>query len=219
MMTLSSLMLVAAALLFTVADGALFALAIGMRSTQASLFSVCLSLYIMDYIGKRQLTDIESRRIVYSGAAWLLGSVHRRLALGCGVCQRPFYLSALTTTAGAAWYFWRLRLHRNPVLLGPVSEVTSPAANVVRFIGQRHLRIAYGITVSRAVFWAVLFIYGPIYVIEAGLPAWVAGSFLSIASAMLLLSPVIRRIADRYGSRSTIVGALLFIAVCMVGVA
>ncbi len=45
----------------------------GSGSAEASIFSVCLSLYIMDYIGKRDLTANESRRIVYSGMAWLVG--------------------------------------------------------------------------------------------------------------------------------------------------
>ena len=41
-----------------------------------------------------------------------------------------------------------------------------------------------------------LFIYGPIYVIEAQL-GWIAGGLLSLVSALLLVSPLIRKSADR----------------------
>ena len=50
-------------------------------------------------------------------------------------------------------------------------------------------------------------------VVEADLPKWLAGVFLSVASAMLFLSPVVRRIADRFGTRSTIVGACAVMSV------
>ena len=46
-----------------------------------------------------------------------------------------------------------------------------------------------------------VFIYGPIYVVEAGLPNWVAGAFLSVVSSLLVISPLIRRLASRFGTR------------------
>ena len=52
---LSGVFLIAAALVLYVGSGLVFALGIGLRAAAASLFSVCLSLYIMDYIGKRAL--------------------------------------------------------------------------------------------------------------------------------------------------------------------
>ena len=47
--------------------------------------------------------------------------------------------------------------------------------------------------------------------VEAGLPTWVAGGLLSLASALLLVSPLIRRIAVRSGTRLTIICALLLV--------
>ena len=44
-----------------------------MRAAAASLFSVCRSLYIMDYIGKRELAHSELRRMLFNGLAWLVG--------------------------------------------------------------------------------------------------------------------------------------------------
>ena len=39
-----------------------FAVGLGLQSAHASVFSVCLSLYIMEYIAKRDLVLVESRR-------------------------------------------------------------------------------------------------------------------------------------------------------------
>lgn len=207
-----------AALMFPVADGPWFALAEGLRSAEASIFSVCVSLYIMDYIGKKELTGTESRRLLYVGSSWLVGPTVGVTLYSLGHTAAPFVISACVSTLTLA-YFWRLRLHRNPVLLTPTTTVVNPVRNVVHFFGQRYLRIAYAITTTRAVFWAALFIYGPIYVIEAGLPTWTAGAFLSVASAMLFLSPVVGRLADRFGTRQVIVGALSTMSASMVALA
>lgn len=214
-MMLAAGFLLVSVVLFAVAKGPLFAVAIGLRSAEASVFSVCLSLYIMDYIGKKEFTTTESRRIAYTGGAWLAGPVLGVWLYTHGARNGPFVLSAISTAA-MVWYFWRLRLHRHPVLMTPTTSVTHPIHNVVRFFGQRHLRIAYLITVSRALFWAALFVYGPLYVVEAGLPTWLAGAVLSAASAMLFISPLVRRAADRFGTRSVIIVALGVMAACMV---
>ena len=75
--TLGGLFLVLAALFLYLQHGPLLALGIGMRSAAASIFSVCMSLYIMDYIGKKELTRNESRRMVHAGIAWLTGPALR----------------------------------------------------------------------------------------------------------------------------------------------
>lgn len=217
-MSLSAGFLFAAVVVFAVADGPLFALAIGLRSAEASMFSVCLSLYIMDYIGKADLRTTESQRIVYTGAAWLAGPAFGVWMWGRGFESGPFLVSGLAT-AGFVAYFWRLRWHRHAVLLTPTKSPSNPLRNIVRFFGQRHLRIAYAITVSRAVFWSALFVYGPLYVVEAGLPTWVAGGMLSLASGMLFISPFVRRAAERLGTRAVIIASFAVIAGCMLGLA
>ncbi len=212
--TLAAGFLFAAAALLAVADGPLFAVAIGLRSAEASIFSVCLSLYIMDFIGKRDLTVTESRRIVYSGAAWLVGPTLGVWLWGRGSTVAPFAVSGAATLVMIT-YFWRLRFHHHAVLMTPTSTISNPFSNVIRYFRQRNLRIAYAITLSRAVFWAALFVYGPIYIVEADMPTWTAGVFLSTASAMLFTSPLIRRAADRFGTRTIIIGAFTLMALSM----
>lgn len=206
--TLGGIFLIVAALFLYLRHGPLFALGIGMRSAAASIFSVCMSLYIMDYIGKRHLTRTESRRLAHAGGAWLVGP-----AAGVWLYQSfpPALVFATSALAALAmiFYFWRLRLAPNGVVRHARSRPRNPIRSVVRYLDQPLLRISYGITISRSCYWVALFVYGPIYVVEADLPVWVAGALLSGVSGLLLLSPVVRYLADRFGTRQVIVAALI----------
>lgn len=207
-MTLGAACFLAAILILVNGDNMIITLGVGLQQASASLFSVCLSLYIMDYIGRRELIYTETRRMLYTGIAWLVGPT-----LGLWLWEHyavwsPFALSA-TLALCTLSYFWYLRLGHG----SGIGKARSTSVNVFRIIPryfeQRALRIAYAITLSRAVFWVTLFVYGPIYVVEAGLPTWIAGALLSLASALLLISPLIRRLAGRQGTRFVIFCALL----------
>ncbi|HPE60565.1 MAG: hypothetical protein KDI15_10685 [Thiothrix sp.] len=196
----------AAALLYW-GHGLVFALGIGLRASAASLFSVCLSLYIMDYITKQHLALNESRRMLYTGAAWLTGPFLGTWLWNQGWHTHPFILS-VTSALLMVTFFWWLRLGHNQILSAARSRSLSPFKAVPRYFSQKRLRIAYSITLTRATFWVTLFIYGPIYVVEAGLPGWLAGAFLSLVSGFLFLSPLVRRASERFGTRTVIMAAL-----------
>ena len=195
-------------------DGPIMALGIGLQQAAASLFSVCLSLYIMDYIGKRELIYTETRRMLYAGIVWMVGPTLGLWLWENAASWAPFALTVFASV-GMLSYFWYLRLGHGK----GIQKARSRSANVFkiipRYFKQRPLRIAYWITMSRSMFWVTLFIYGPIYVIEARLPTWVAGGLLSLASGLLLISPLIRRFAGRVGTRLTIIYALVLIGSSM----
>lgn len=189
-------------------EGMIMALGIGLQQAAASLFSVCLSLYIMDYIGKQELIYTETRRMLYAGIVWMVGPILGLWLWENAASWAPF---ALTVFAAAIMlsYFWYLRLGHGQGIQKARSHSVNVIKIIPRYFKQRPLRIAYWITMSRSIFWVTLFIYGPIYVIEAKLPVWVAGGLLSLASALLLISPLIRRFAGRVGTRLTIIIALV----------
>ncbi len=189
-------------------SGMIVALAIGLQQAAASLFSVCLSLYIMDYIGRHELIYTETRRMLYTGMAWLIGPTLGLWIWDHSVAWLPFVLTACGAL-GMLGFFWYLRLVPRSGIDPAKSKPPNIFHIIPRYFSQRPLRIAYSITMSRSIFWVTLFVYGPIYVVEAGLPTWVAGGLLSIASALLLISPLVRRFAGRYTTRRVIVGALL----------
>ena len=189
-------------------EGMLMALGIGLQQAAASLFSVCLSLYIMDYIGKQELIYTETRRMLYAGIVWMVGPSLGLWLWENGASWAPFVLT-IFASAGMLSYFWYLRLGHRQGIQKARSHSVNVFKIIPRYFKQRPLRIAYWITMSRSIFWVTLFIYGPIYVIEAKLPAWVAGGLLSLVSSLLLISPLIRRFAGRVGTRLAIIIALV----------
>lgn len=207
-LTLGGCFLVAATAVLYFGNGFEFAVGIGLRSAAASLFSVCLSLYIMDYIGKKDLTRVESRRMVFNGGAWLIGPTLGIWLWNNSALWMPFLLAALFA-AIMLGYFWRLRLGPNPVVRKAKTASVNPLKIIPRYFEQPALRVAYLITISRSIFWVTLFVYGPIYTVEAGLPTWVAGALLSLASGLLFFSPITRRMADKYGTRTIIIAGQL----------
>ena len=195
-------------------DGPIMALGIGLQQAAASLFSVCLSLYIMDYIGKRELIYTETRRMLYAGIVWMVGPTLGLWLWENAASWAPFALTGFASV-GMLSYFWYLRLGHGKGIQKARSRPANVFKIIPRYFKQRPLRIAYWITMSRSMFWVTLFIYGPIYVIEARLPTWVAGGLLSLASGLLLISPLIRRFAGRVGTRLTIIYALVLIGSSM----
>ena len=195
-------------------DGPIMALGIGLQQAAASLFSVCLSLYIMDYIGKRELIYTETRRMLYAGIVWMVGPTLGLWLWENAASWAPFALTVFASV-GMLSYFWYLRLGHGKGIQKARSRPANVLKIIPRYFKQRPLRIAYWITMSRSIFWVTLFIYGPIYVIEARLPTWVAGGLLSLASGLLLISPLIRRFAGRVGTRLTIIYSLVLIGSSM----
>lgn len=213
-MTLGILSLFTAALLFTIDLVPAFIVAIGLRSTAASIFSVLLTLYVMDFIGKADLTTVESSRMVHNGVGWLIGP-----SLGLWLANNvdesaPFLLSASLSILVLGYYWW-LRLGRSEVISDPKSKTGSPVANVTRFFNQRYMRIAYEITFVRALFWVALFVFAPIYIVEAGFAEWVAGAFLSSVAALLLAAPLVKVLADSAGTRRVIIWSFGLMATSM----
>ena len=212
--TLGGCFLIFAAVFLYFGTGPLFAVGIGLRSAAASIFSVCISLYIMDYIGKRELTRNESRRMQHQGAAWLIGPF---LGLWFYEHSEPVFAYGISIAAAICMlaYFWHLRLGGNQVVRAARSKASNPIKIILRYVDQPRLRIAYGITLSRSCFWVAMFVYGPIYVVEAGLPTWVAGALLSGVSALLFFSPLVKKLADRIGTRQVIIASLVLTGASM----
>jgi len=195
--------LVGATLLFTFVRGPLLAVAIGMVAIAAGTFSVCLSLFIMDYVEKRDFVRNESRRMVTNGLAWTIGPVLAIWLFENSGEKVPFLLAGVLALA-ALGFFWILRLGPNPVLTTPRTKAPSPLQSIPRFFGQRYLRIAYAITVVRGTFWVSFFVYVPIYVLESGLGSVWVGAMISTAAAMLMLGPLVERAAERFSVRRVI---------------
>lgn len=216
-LSLGAVMLVVSSLLMYFGSGWLFATGIGLRSAAASIFTVCISLYVMDYIEKLEFARTESRRMLYNGVAWLVGPLLGIFLWEHGMPFSAFLVSMMSALVMLA-YFWRLRLGDNPVLTAAKPrKAIHPLILVPHFFKQKFLRISYLITLSRSVFWVLLYVYGPIYAVEAGLPKWVGAALLSLGCAMLFFSPWVRALAERFHTKNVLIFGLSLCGASLLG--
>ena len=195
-------------------DSPLLVVAVALANTQAAIFAVLISLFIMDYIGKQDLARNEGRRMVHNGVAWMIGPLLAITLYTEAAPWLPFLVSGAVMLVALA-YFWKLRLGPNPVLVTPKSVAPSPLANIPRYFRQRYLRIAYCVTLTRGIFWSALFLYCPLYVLEADLPEKLAGGIVSVTAALLLLSPLVLTMVERTSTRTVIIAGFAVIAASM----
>ena len=205
---------VAANVLVITADGPVLAFAVALVNTESAIFAVLISLFIMDYIGKRELARNESRRMVHNGVAWMVGPL-LSIMLYTEVAPWVSFTVSATVMLATMAFFWVIRLGPNPALAAPKSVAPSPLANIPRYFRQRYLRIAYCITLARGLFWAALFVYCPLYILEADLPEKMTGGIVSIVAALLLLSPVVLWVVDRTSTKTVITAGFIVIAASM----
>ena len=195
-------------------DSPLLVVAVALANTQAAIFAVLISLFIMDYIGKQDLARNEGRRMVHNGVAWMIGPLLAITLYTEAAPWLPFLVSGAVMLVALA-NFWKLRLGPNPVLVTPKSVAPSPLANIPRYFRQRYLRIAYCVTLTRGIFWSALFLYCPLYVLEADLPEKLAGGIVSVTAALLLLSPLVLTMVERTSTRTVIIAGFAVIAASM----
>jgi MFS family permease len=201
------LLIVAAALLATVSETGQVA---GMlvRVFATACLSVTASLYIMQYINRRDLTRSEPLRLQFSALAWTAGPW-----LGVWLYDTYGALWAYSASAIAALVllaaFWALRLSDNPAIGPAARPPPNPIRSIGRFVAQPRLRLAWAITFGRSCWWVFFFIYAPVYMIRAGHSGEEGALLVSAGNAMLFLTPAFGRLAVRYSLRRVLAVAFL----------
>ena len=185
------------------------------RTAGAALLNVTLSLYIMDHIGKRELTRSEPLRLAIATAAWGVAPyLGVRLMQAFGLWA-PCLLS-LGASLVLAGVFWALRLREGgPIRAGSSLAVAHPVAAVRRFAAQPRLRLAWAIAFARSAFWTTFFIYIPILMVEGGLDATAGGLAVAAGNLMLFNNVFARGWATRYSLRR-VLGAGFLAAAALV---
>ncbi|HEV8390264.1 MAG TPA: MFS transporter [Dongiaceae bacterium] len=181
-------------------------LALGMvgRAMSGAIGSVCLILFIVDFIPRQNLVRSETLRLFASCLAWGLGPV-----VGVTLYER----FGIVAPAGASisvhlcliLLFWRLRPAK------PAVEHTPPPRNpltmIARFAAQKRLRLSWLIVFGRSAWWSMFFTYPALYLQDHGIDARWAGWLVGFGNLLLGLSPLVRMVAQRLGIRRPIVGA------------
>lgn len=170
-----------------------------------SAAEICLSLYIMDHVGRREVGRFEPKRIFFAAGVWLLGP-WLGVRLG-GVAEwLPFLVGAAGLVTMLA-FFWLLRLQEHPALTAKRQKAHNPLRYFQRFFTQPRLRLAWVLAFGRAGWWSTFFVYGPIYAIALGFDPATAGAFVSIGMSALLAARFWGQVAGRIGLRRLLVGA------------
>jgi hypothetical protein len=180
------------------------------RTAGAAMLNVTLSLYIMDHIGRRDLTRSEPLRLAVATLAWGLAPyVGVRLMQGVGLWA-PAALSFGAVVLLVA-LFWVLRLAEGgPIRAGGgPAKIRHPLAAVRRFGNQPRLRLAWAIAFARSAFWTTFFVYVPILMVEGGLAAAAGGLAVAAGNLMLFNNVFARGWAERHSLRRVLGASFL----------
>ncbi len=168
------------------------------------VFETVLSLYVLQYVPRRSLSAFEPRRVLLTGIAYGLGPW-----LGIWLTENVGAWSPLTLSAACA-----IVVPVSIILLKPVSESRMPAplksalhSEVRLFLSQPRLRLAWLLAAIRASWWCIYIVYTPIFAVSHGLGGSMGGLIISIGSALLVLAPFWRWVAQRTGIRRLLLGA------------
>ena len=182
-----------------------------------SCTSICLNLYVLDHIPRRSFTRFEPMRMLFSGGAWVVGP-----ALGVFLGSRVAPWAPYATSGGfalaALGYFWFLRVTESPVVAPATAPPPNPVRFVRRFFAQPRLVLAWLLSVGRAGWWVMFFIYTPIYAVTTGLGEEMGGILSSVGSASLFIVIFWGWIGRRYGIRTLLIWGNLATAALTVAV-
>jgi MFS family permease len=174
------------------------------RAFGAAALNITLSLYVMDYIRRRDLVRSEPLRLMFSAAAWTVGpalGVWLYNEVGHGVAE---FLSA-ASCAVLLVYFWYLRLTENPAVAAATRPPPNPIASIRRFLAQPRLLLGWFVPFSRSCWWAMYFVYPPLFLVQAGKGDFAGALLVSLGNAMLFVTPLFGRLAQRTGIRRPII--------------
>ncbi len=193
-----------------------------MRNCGAAIMSITLSIYILEHIKRSDLTKSEPLRLSLSTFSWMIGP-----ALGVWLYDdlgpAGPQIVAVASAAVLLAVFWHLRLHDAPVSAVAARNTANPWQNIRHFIAQPRLRLAWLIAFGRSMFWTTFFIYGPIMMVESGLPKTYGGLLISGSQVLLLSAYLFGRVAQVHGVRIVValafaIGSIVSIAAGVAGV-
>lgn len=182
--------------------------ALTLRALSSVTISMCLMLYVMDFIPRHQMVRSEPLRLFSACLPWGLGpwvGVELYKAYG------PQGTAALCAVSYAALlaYFWYLRISDNPAVAAARRPPPNPLANVRRFVSQPRLVLGWFIAFGRSAWWAMFFVYPTLYLRNNQVDDSWTGAVTGAGNILLLLTLPIGWLARRTGIRRPIIVAFL----------
>lgn len=216
-LTLGVLCVIGAAPLF--ASGGLSGLVLGLslHLVGAAMVSICLNLFVLDHIPRKALTRFEPLRMFFTGAVWTVAPL-TGVYLGKLVAPWAPYAGSAAFAVAMLGYFWFLRMTENPVLANATSPPPNPLLFIRRYFSQPRLTLAWLLSVGRASWWGMFFIYSPIYAVTTGLGEEAGAIIISVGSASMFVVTFWGWVGRRYGIRRLMMGGFLATGLLTLGV-
>jgi len=180
---------------------------------------VGLSLFIMGYIRKRDMSQSEPIRMLMATLPWAIGPTAGIWLYNNVGYSTPFLLSGAVALV-LILYAFLIKLDEAPVLKAMTAKPANPLTFVPRFLGQPRLRLAYLLIFGRENWWWMIYLYVPVYAERHGLVVPVfgielpaGGLALSFFSALALLAPLWGGVMRRIGMRRHVMTGMTVAAV------
>lgn len=202
--SLGALTLIGASIFLGMGTLPMQVIGMGLRVLGVVCISICVNLYIMDHISRRDFSRVEPKRIFYSAGAWTVGPV-LGIYLSTEVAAWAPYGASAAFGLIMLGYFWFLRLTDSPAMAKPAGQIPSPWQNLRRFFAQPRLVLAWLIVLGRNAWWGLFFVFMPIYAVQSGLGEVIGGMIVSVGNGFLFLMPLWGWCARRYGLRRMLV--------------
>ena len=176
-------------------------LGFALRAVGSAIFFAVISMYIMDHVKRDQIGRSEPRRLLFIGLAWTLGPLAGVQIEAVWGPWAPFAASAAASLT-LLCYFLVLRLSNAPAISSETTAAQTVSWTQVRaFMAKPRLRLAWFHAGGRGFVWGAFNIYAPLYAVQSGLGATVAGALVGIGSAFMLAMPLWGAMARRFGIR------------------
>lgn len=175
-----------------------------MHLFAASCIDVALNLYMMEHIRRQDFGRFEPVRMFFMAFSWCVGpflGVYLRNTISP---EAPFIFGACAVVVLAGYFFY-LRFTDHPAVTGARPSVTNPLKYLPRFFMQPRLRLVYILSGMRSGWWTMYFIYVPIYCVTSGMGETMGGALVSLATAFVMCTPLLRGVIQKYGIRRILV--------------
>ena len=163
---------------------------------------VCFNAYVLDYIARIDLGQLETSRLFYSALGWTAGP-----ALGVFLYSwwepAPFLISAAAAFAMMV-IFLAMRLGNGKLITRSTAAPANPFAYFGRFFAQPRLIAGWTFAVIRSCGWWVYVVYLPIFSVQNGMGEVLGGIALSISNGALFLTPFMLRFIQRSSLRTAV---------------
>lgn len=198
--TLGTICLASAGALLAVNKIPTLAVGLVLSTFGFACIEITSQLYLLDHVSRHALKRFEPLRIFIIAGPWTLGPW-----LGVYLQQSVSFAAPFAIVSATAFalliLFWYLRMSENTVLAAMRRPPPSLTRYLPRFFAQKRLRLAWTLASARSSWWAMFYVYAPIFAVTSGLGAETGGVVVSIGSGWIWLVPVWGWIGRRWGLR------------------